>query len=141
MNGGAPLQGFMNGASNVNSGPNNATNGFATNGKHTVLRTWTQPPNGVTEWEGTNEEMKILFDTLPQGLSEHLIQMFPREILINLNEIYLQLGQIPECVVANHENGGKSERSKFGQSFIRMTVDCRRRYSLHPYLANSLNYL
>lgn len=98
-----------NGKSNSNSkdGPHDVNGGSC---NKIVLRTWILPPNGVTQYDGTNEEMKILFDTLPQGLSEHLIQMFPPEILVNVNEIYLQLGQIPECVVSNQENGGKSER-------------------------------
>ena len=101
----------MNGNSNSMAVSRDANNDF---GNKSILRTWSLPPNGVTQWEGTNEEMKILFDTLPQELSEHLIQMFPPEILVNVNEIYLQLGQIPECIVSNQENGGKLERSKLG---------------------------
>ena len=91
-----------------NGGPNDSS---GTSKK--IIRTWIAPPKGVTEWEGTSEEMKILFETLPKELSDHLIQMFPKDVLINLNEIYLQLGQIPECVVVNKKNGGRSERSKF----------------------------
>ncbi len=109
---GAPPQGSFTG--NNSSCPKNWNNNSGSSGNEITLRTWALPPNGVREWEGTNEEMKILFDTLPQALSEHLIEMFPREVLINLNEIYLQLGQIPECIVASPENGGRSERSKFG---------------------------
>eukprot|EP00534_Pseudo-nitzschia_fraudulenta_P004469 CAMPEP_0201133968 /NCGR_PEP_ID=MMETSP0850-20130426/50262_1 /ASSEMBLY_ACC=CAM_ASM_000622 /TAXON_ID=183588 /ORGANISM="Pseudo-nitzschia fraudulenta, Strain WWA7" /LENGTH=450 /DNA_ID=CAMNT_0047404737 /DNA_START=40 /DNA_END=1392 /DNA_ORIENTATION=+ len=88
-----------------NGGPNDSS---GTSNK--IIRTWIAPPKGVTEWEGTSEEMKILFETLPKELSDHLIQMFPKDVLINLNEIYLQLGQIPECVVVNKKNGGRSER-------------------------------
>jgi len=103
--GGEPLQGFNNGGANGSNG------NFIGNGSNIrVLRTWELPPNGITQWEGTNEEMRTLFDTLPQELSAHLIQMFPPDILVNLNEIYLQLGQIPECVVTNDENDGKTER-------------------------------
>jgi len=92
----------------------NGNSNDVNHGNEIVLRTWIVPPNGVTQWEGTNEEMRILFDTLPPALSEHLIQMFPPEILVNLNEIYLQRGQIPSCIVSNQDNGEKSERGKFG---------------------------
>ena len=92
----------------------------SSNGNEMELRTWELPPNGVRQWEGTNEELRILFDMIPKELSEHLCEMFPPEILINLNEIYLQLGQIPECIVANQENDGKSERSKFDSLLMRL---------------------
>ena len=91
---------------------NNMNNNMNMNMNMTILRTWAQPPDGVTQCEGTDEEMRKLFDALPKELSDHLIQMFPPDILVNLNEIYLQLGQIPECVVANKDNGGRTERSK-----------------------------
>lgn len=99
----------MHGGHNNNGDPC-PTYAYGNTYNQRILRTWT--PSGVTEWEGSREEMNILFKKLPQGLSDHLIQMFPPDILINLSEIYLQLGQIPECVVANPDNGGKSERSK-----------------------------
>ena len=105
--GGQPLQGLLNGNNN-----NNNNNRNSNRDNRIILRTWTQPPNGVTQWAGTNEEMKKLFDTLPKELSEHLIQMFPPDVLVNLTEIYLQLGQIPECVVSNKDKGGRSERRK-----------------------------
>ena len=131
MNGGfgafgaEPLQGFNNGGANGSNG--SFCVGSGSNKR--VLRTWELPPNGITQWEGTNEEMKTLFDTLPQELSAHLIQMFPPDILVNLNEIYLQLGQIPECVVTNDENDGKTERGKFGCWLIAMITNYR--YAFH----------
>lgn len=92
----------------------NAMNDYSTtsetNPNAKVLRTWTLPPNGVTQRDGTNEEMQLLFQTLPQELSEHLRKLFPPNVLINLTEIYLQIGHIPECTFANEENGGRSER-------------------------------
>ena len=129
--GGEPLQGFNNGGANGSNG------NFIGNGSNIrVLRTWELPPNGITQWEGTNEEMRTLFDTLPQELSAHLIQMFPPDILVNLNEIYLQLGQIPECVVTNDENDGKTERGKLGRCLITMIINCR--YAFHI-IVRSLN--
>lgn len=104
-----PLQGFL--TENNNGVPNDAHGIFGhKSNRRRVLRTWEQPEKGVTEWEGTNDEMKTLFNTLPKELSEHLIKMFPPDILVNLNEIYLQLGQIPECIITNKDNGGRSER-------------------------------
>ena len=78
-----------------------------------VLRTWRLPAGGGTDRDGTHEEMRILFDTLPTELSDHLRKKFPPHFLFNLNEIYLQLGQIPECVVCNKENDDRLERCKF----------------------------
>ena len=50
----------------------------------TVLRTWNVPPNGVTQRDGTKNEMALLFQTLPRELSDHLIQVFPPNVLMNL---------------------------------------------------------
>ena len=85
------------------------------NSKKRILRTWTEPVGGITEREGTDDEMNKLFETLPKELSEHLIQMFSRDVLANLTEIYLQLGQIPECVIAEKDSDGRSssKRSTF----------------------------
>jgi stage III sporulation protein SpoIIIAA len=67
---------------------------------------WALPPGGVKEHEGTRDEMKKLLETLPVELSQHIQQLFPPEKLIQLNEIYLQRGQYPECIFM--EPGGQS---------------------------------
>ena len=80
----------------IEADPNNATK---------VLCTWEAP--GVKEREGTTQEMSLLFETLPQELSQHIVTMFPPERLLQLNEIYLQLGQHPECIFTE-DDGTKS---------------------------------
>lgn len=72
-----------------------------------VFYKWNLPDGGVRERDGTQDEMRRLFDTLPSELSVHMHKMFPPERLMQLNEIYLQLGQFPECIFAE-ENGAKS---------------------------------
>jgi hypothetical protein len=109
---GQPLEGLSNG-NNIISGPNRG-NGAFYNSNVRTLRSWTPPPNGVVEWEGTDKEMTTLYKTLPKELSEHLMRMFPPDVLNNLNEIYLQLGQVPECIVSNMNEGGRKERSTCG---------------------------
>jgi stage III sporulation protein SpoIIIAA len=69
-----------------------------------VMCTWALPPGGVKERDGTQMEMKLLFDALPIELSQHIQTLFPPEKLMNLNEIYLQLGQYPECIFAEEDN-------------------------------------
>lgn len=70
-----------------------------------ILRTWEKPANGITERDGTIEEMNILFARLPSELSSHLQRIFPPDVLINLNEIYMQRGQVPECIFSSVEDG------------------------------------
>ena len=69
-----------------------------------VLRVWNPPPGGVRPADGTELEMQQLFDMLPKELSEHLRHHFASR-LMDLNEIYLQLGQIPECIFADPQTG------------------------------------
>lgn len=71
-----------------------------------VVRQWKLPKSGVREAEGTLREMEILFKTLPAELSSYLHQQHGQR-LIDLNEIYLQLGQIPECIFADPMTGQK----------------------------------
>mmetsp|Transcript_3350 Transcript_3350/g.8936 ORF Transcript_3350/g.8936 Transcript_3350/m.8936 type:complete len:440 (-) Transcript_3350:230-1549(-) len=101
---------MMYGGHNSNSVSETPPVVFGQNNNRRILRTWTLPANGVTEWEGTPDEMRKLFETLPDELSNHLMEKFPAHFLMNLNEIYLQLGQIPECVVCNKQNDDKLER-------------------------------
>lgn len=75
-----------------------------------VLSTWPLPDGGVKEADGTIAEMQMLFSKLPQELSQHIQRLFPVEKLIHLNEIYLQLGQHPECIFADPQRGGKTTR-------------------------------
>jgi stage III sporulation protein SpoIIIAA len=58
---------------------------------------------GVKERDGTIKEMEILFATLPVELSQHIQTLFPPDKLIQLNEIYLQLGQYPECIFTEED--------------------------------------
>ena len=69
-----------------------------------VLRVWNPPRGGVRPADGTEQEMQQLFDMLPKELSEHLRHHFASR-LMDLNEIYLQLGQIPECIFADPQTG------------------------------------
>lgn len=70
----------------------------------TVLRKWDVPPDGVRPADGTDAEMESLLRTLPPELSDHLRSHFAGR-LSDLNEIYLQLGQRPECIFANPTTG------------------------------------
>lgn len=65
---------------------------------HRMIRRW-KPP-GVRQAEGTRREMQILLGALPKELSCYLEQHHGQR-LMHLNEIYLQLGQIPECIFAD----------------------------------------
>jgi len=69
-----------------------------------VIRTWNPPPLGVRPADGTGQEMKILFQNLPPIISEHLRGHFSGR-LSDLNELYIQIGQIPECIFADPSTG------------------------------------
>lgn len=75
-----------------------------------VIYTWALPPGGVKEREEVEMEMKLLFDKLPQELSQHIFSMFNKDQLMQLCEIYLQLGQYPECIFS--EDDGKKIRHR-----------------------------
>ena len=62
-----------------------------------VLRHWNASKGGVKQTEGTMNEMKILIESLPRELAQYLQHKYENR-LIDLNEIYLQLGQVPECM-------------------------------------------
>jgi len=68
-----------------------------------IIRTWN--PVGVKEREGTQAEMALLFDKLPEDLTQHIQSLYQPEQLMQLNEIYIQLGQYPECIFTNPING------------------------------------
>ena len=69
-----------------------------------VIRTWNTPPLGVRPADGTADEMDILFENLPPVISKHLQDHFS-DRLAELNELYLQMGQIPECIFADPFSG------------------------------------
>lgn len=69
-----------------------------------VLQRWRVPPDGVKPADGTLAEMQALLNTLPHELSSYMTQNYG-DRLIDLNEIYLQLGQCPECIFACPETG------------------------------------
>jgi len=69
-----------------------------------VLRVWEPPLGGVRPASRTPQEMHILFEHLPPELSAHLRHHFA-DRLPHLTEIYLQLGQIPECIFADPRTG------------------------------------
>ena len=60
---------------------------------------------GATEASGTAHEMQILFQTLPTELQDFLSRTYTSDHLMHLNEIYLQLGQVPECIFADPQTG------------------------------------
>ena len=78
----------------------------------TVLSTWKLPEGGVREADATPSEMKLLFEKLPQELSQHIQSLFKGHELIYLNEIYLQLGQHPECIFSDPQNNGRITRKE-----------------------------
>ena len=80
------------------------TSNGTTNTGGRVLRVWEPPPGGVRPADRTPHEMSHLFSMLPPELSAHLRHHFA-DRLPNLNEIYLQLGQIPECIFADPQTG------------------------------------
>jgi len=59
-------------------------------------------------------EMKVLFDHLPKELSEYLQHKYANRLL-DLNEIYLQLGQMPECIFTDPLTG-KTRREILGDN-------------------------
>lgn len=73
-----------------------------------IISTWNPP--GVRERQGTAHELKLLMDQLPQALSQHIQQLFDAEHLQWLNEIYLQLGQLPECIFARPDGSTTRQR-------------------------------
>jgi stage III sporulation protein SpoIIIAA len=75
-----------------------------------IVKRWALPAGGVKESDGTVEEMRLLFEKLPVELSQHIQQMFGADKLLQLNEIYLQLGQRPECIFTN--DGGSITRQE-----------------------------
>lgn len=75
-----------------------------------VLKTWDLPKGGVREAEATPQEMQLLFAKLPQDLSQYIQRLFQGHELMYLNEIYLQLGQQPECIFCDPRNDGKITR-------------------------------
>ena len=78
--------------------------------KTNVIYIWAIPEGGVRERDGTDGEMEILFHKLPNELSDHIRKLFSVEKLLSLNEIYLQLGQFPECIFA--EADGRTCRQR-----------------------------
>lgn len=75
-----------------------------------MISTWEFPEGGVKEADSTDQELDLLFSKLPQELSQHIYRLFPAAKLKQLNEIYLQLGQRPECIFADPQNGGHITR-------------------------------
>eukprot|EP00567_Pseudictyota_dubia_P014367 CAMPEP_0197444422 /NCGR_PEP_ID=MMETSP1175-20131217/9910_1 /TAXON_ID=1003142 /ORGANISM="Triceratium dubium, Strain CCMP147" /LENGTH=503 /DNA_ID=CAMNT_0042975203 /DNA_START=281 /DNA_END=1792 /DNA_ORIENTATION=+ len=73
-------------------------------GEPRVLRMWEKPQLGIRPADGTSQEMEVLFHHLPQALAEHLHHHFANR-LPDLCELYLQLGQVPECIFANPATG------------------------------------
>ena len=69
-----------------------------------VIRIWNLPPLGVRPADGTAQEMKTLLQNLPPVISEHLRGHFSSR-LADLCELYLQIGQIPECIFADPSTG------------------------------------
>lgn len=69
-----------------------------------VLRTWSTPSGGVKQAEGTLAEMKILLDALPEELSVYLVDKHGGD-LVQLSDIFMQLGQEIECIVAHPVTG------------------------------------
>ena len=55
---------------------------------------------GVRPAEGTVHEMEILFNNLPQAITDHLRRHFGSR-LPDLCELYLQLGYVPEAIFAD----------------------------------------
>ena len=67
-----------------------------------VIRTWNPPPGGVRPADGTAQEMATLFQHLPKAISDHLQRHFAERLLC---ELFLQMGQIPECIFADPSTG------------------------------------
>eukprot|EP00485_Elphidium_margaritaceum_P011240 CAMPEP_0202703792 /NCGR_PEP_ID=MMETSP1385-20130828/16586_1 /ASSEMBLY_ACC=CAM_ASM_000861 /TAXON_ID=933848 /ORGANISM="Elphidium margaritaceum" /LENGTH=514 /DNA_ID=CAMNT_0049361695 /DNA_START=44 /DNA_END=1589 /DNA_ORIENTATION=+ len=74
-----------------------------------VLCTWTTPSRGVCAADSTQREMQILFDNLPTAISEHLRCHFA-DRLIDLCELYIQIGKIPECIFADPSTGATTRQ-------------------------------
>mmetsp|Transcript_14304 Transcript_14304/g.28554 ORF Transcript_14304/g.28554 Transcript_14304/m.28554 type:complete len:381 (-) Transcript_14304:69-1211(-) len=88
-----------------------------------ILRTWPLPEGGIRPAPGTAQEIEVLLNNLPHHLSEHLQRKFaPR--LGDLSELYLQLGQIPECIFADPATGKTlredMDSERCGESHIEM---------------------
>ncbi|KAL7550800.1 hypothetical protein ACHAWF_014018 [Thalassiosira exigua] len=69
-----------------------------------LVRRWDPPPAGVRPADGTDDEMAILFEHLPEAISGHLQRHFASR-LPDLCELYIQIGQIPECIFADPRTG------------------------------------
>ena len=69
-----------------------------------VIRRWEIPHEGVKAADGTVAEMQSLLNTLPHELSSYLTNNYGNR-LIDLSEIYLQLGHLPECIFVDAHTG------------------------------------
>mmetsp|Transcript_25995 Transcript_25995/g.54886 ORF Transcript_25995/g.54886 Transcript_25995/m.54886 type:complete len:506 (-) Transcript_25995:365-1882(-) len=69
-----------------------------------VIRTWVTPSGGVRPADGTAHEMKTLFEHLPPAITDQLQRRFASR-LPDLCELYIQIGQIPECIFADPSTG------------------------------------
>ena len=67
-------------------------------------------PGDIEIQEGTQTEINLLFEKLLIELSQHIHQLFSTDRLMQLNEVYLQLGQYPECIFA--EGDGRKTRHR-----------------------------
>ena len=63
-----------------------------------VLRVWNPP--GVRTADGTKDEMDILYKNLPPVISDYLQHHFATR-LPDLCELYMQMGQLPECIFSD----------------------------------------
>lgn len=79
-----------------------------------ILRQWQTPIGGVVQADATGNEMRILLEHLPQELSEYLKHNYGNRLL-DLNEIYLQLGQCAECIFADPATG-RTKREILGDA-------------------------
>jgi stage III sporulation protein SpoIIIAA len=79
-----------------------------------VIRRWEVPHDGVKAADGTVAEMQARFNTLPHELGNYLTHNYGNR-LIDLNEIYLQFGQLPECIFADAQTGA-TVRETMGDS-------------------------
>jgi stage III sporulation protein SpoIIIAA len=76
-----------------------------------VLRRWDPPALGVQPAEGNHEELQQLVRNLPPPLTESLQKQFGNR-WAELNEIYMQLGQVPEAIFC--AANGQTEREQIG---------------------------
>jgi stage III sporulation protein SpoIIIAA len=78
-----------------------------------VLRRWQPPSLGVRPAEKNHEELQQLIQTLPPPLTQSLQTQFG-DRWTELNEIFAQLGQVPEAIFC--AANGQTQREQIGGS-------------------------